>query len=272
MTETARVFVGTAANHEDAESQAVLEYSLRRHASIPVEITWMKQSRDPTSLWYTDPQGGWRTERWATPFSGFRWAIPYACDYEGRAVYTDSDVIFTGDIAELWRTPMAPGKAVVAKGKGSWRFCVSLWDCAAAAEHLDPIRVLMEDPHSHKAQGARFRAAGWVQPFGPGQNWNCLDGEDKPLDAPSTKAIHYTAMANQPHLRHAIPRLAAAGREHWFNGRVEPHWRPDLIELFDRLLAEADAAGFPVSRYTADPIFGPYRKMDLAHYRAGPRK
>ena len=64
-----RVFVGCAPNHEDAESQAVLEHSIRKHASLPVDITWMKLSRDPVS-----PFSGWNTELWPTPFSGFRWA------------------------------------------------------------------------------------------------------------------------------------------------------------------------------------------------------
>ncbi len=125
-----KVFVGCSANGEDAESCAVLEYSLRKNSSLPVEIVWMAQSRDLQSFWH-----GWNTSAWATPFSGFRWGIPAYCGFQGRAVYTDSDVIFLGDIAELWTQPMAPGAAVLAKGGGSWRLCVSLFDCAAAKPH-----------------------------------------------------------------------------------------------------------------------------------------
>jgi hypothetical protein len=32
---------GTPANNEDPECQAVLDYSLHRHASLPLDITWM---------------------------------------------------------------------------------------------------------------------------------------------------------------------------------------------------------------------------------------
>src|SRR5215207_9690112 len=126
-----RVFVGCAANHEDIESQAVLEWSIRKHASEPVSITWMQLSRDPASPW-----SGWNTSQWVTPFSGFRWAIPAVCGYEGKAIYCDSDVIFMADIARLWDQEFESGKAVMAKGGNSWRLCVSLWDCAEMQAHL----------------------------------------------------------------------------------------------------------------------------------------
>ena len=34
-----RIFVGCSANGEDAEAQAMLEYTLRRYASADLEIT-----------------------------------------------------------------------------------------------------------------------------------------------------------------------------------------------------------------------------------------
>jgi hypothetical protein len=226
----------------------------------------MKQTHDPASFWY-----GWRTERWATPFSGFRWGIPAYCNFEGRAIYCDSDVIFMDDVQKLFDADLKPGAAVMAKGGGSWRFCVSLWDCAEAKKHLPPIYDMRADALSHKRCGLEFRKADFVQPFPAGENWNCLDGEDKDLFDPTTKAIHYTAMANQPHLPHAIKRLAAEGRKHWFDGKVAPHWRADLQRLFDDYLSEASKYGYAPARYTTDPLFGEYKKMSLINYRAGPR-
>jgi hypothetical protein len=113
-----RLFVGCAANHEDLESQAVLEWSIRKHASEPVEITWMRLSRDPASPW-----SGWATERWATPFSGFRWAIPEVCGFEGRAIYCDSDVIFMADVAELVAAAIPAGSCGARQG---WRLVALL--------------------------------------------------------------------------------------------------------------------------------------------------
>src|SRR3546814_5908886 len=65
-------------NDCDLEQMMVLEHSLRQHASLPVDINWMQLSSDPQSFWYSDSgiPAGWHTERWATPFSGFRWAVP----------------------------------------------------------------------------------------------------------------------------------------------------------------------------------------------------
>ena len=87
MTQTIQVFVGCDPNNCDLEQMMVLEYSLRKHTSHPVNITWMQLSHDTNSPWYTNQETGegWRTEKWATPFSGFRWAIPESCNFEGRA-------------------------------------------------------------------------------------------------------------------------------------------------------------------------------------------
>ena len=81
MIEPIRIFIGTSANNEDADSEMVLEYTLRKNSSLPLEITWMRQTHDQNSIW-----GGWETQRWSTPFSGFRWAIPEACGFTGRAI------------------------------------------------------------------------------------------------------------------------------------------------------------------------------------------
>jgi hypothetical protein len=260
-----RVFVGCDPNHCDLESQAVLEWSIRKHASQPVEITWMRLSHDPASPW-----SGWNTKEWTTTFSGFRWAIPEVCGFKGRAIYTDSDVIFMADIAELWRQEFRPGKAVMAKGGGSWRLCVSMWDCEAARQWVLPLGELKANPHSHAIMTQRVRSGKWVQAFDG--NWNCLDGENyNPLSNPEVKAIHYTSIGSQPHLRYAIARLKAKGLSHWYDGRIERHWRPDLVTLFDELFEEAKANGYPPERYADVPRFGDFQKRSLKNYRSGVR-
>lgn len=265
MSDTVRVFVGTASNQEDVESQAVLEYTLRSRSSLPVEIIWMKQSHDPASPFYVGT-GGWDTSRWTTPFSGFRWAIPCLCNYQGRAIYTDSDLIFRADIAELWNTPMRDGRCVVAKGGSSaWRFCVSLWDCERAKAHVLPL-IGLYSAGAHKEMTLKFRNAPWLQAFEPDQNWNCLDLENYRIDDPRVKAIHYTAISTQPHLRWAIPRLERAGLKHWFEGTVKPHHRDDLIRLFDAEFIAAVKAGYPIERYITDEPFGPYDKASTKNY------
>ncbi len=264
--DTIRIFVGCAANGEDAESQAVLEYSIRRSASRPIEIVWMKLSRRPDSPFYSGGPGGWDTSKWATPFSGFRWAIPSLCGFKGKAIYMDSDVIVMRDIAELWGQEFTPGKIVMGKGGAGWRYCVSLWNCAAAAGHLLPFAVLRSQPDAHrKMTHLLTHRPDLRQPFRG--NWNCLDGEKyASLDDPEIGAIHYTDMSTQPQLRRALPRLEACGKTHWYDGPIREHWRPDLVELFDRLLIEAANCGFTVADYLKDPEFGEYKKASMAGY------
>jgi hypothetical protein len=170
------------------------------------------------------------------------------------------------DVAELWHQPMQPGKAIIAKGGSSWRLCVSLWDCQAMMDHILPFQQLRGDPGSHAAMSARVRAGSFVQAFEG--DWNCLDGEGHAdLKDGALKALHYTDMSSQPQLRHALPRLAAQGRKHWFNGQVRRHPRPDVEALFDELLAEAEAHGYGPQRYAQVEPFGPLNKKSLAGYR-----
>lgn len=258
-----RLFVGCAPDGLDAESLAVLEYSVRKNSSLPVEIEWMTLSRDPASFW-----SGWNTERWPTPFSGFRWAIPAFCGFDGRAVYCDSDVIWMGDIARLWQQPMPRGTVVLGRGGGSWRLCVSLWDCAAAKDVVLPLDQLKARADAHRVMGKKILPH--VGAFAG--HWNVLDGGDfADLRDPTIGCLHYTSISTQPQLRHALPRLEAAGQKHWFDGHVNPHWRPDMETLFDTMLSEAIEAGYRPENYIPAVRYGEVEKASLRGYRGGPR-
>ena len=249
---TIRIFVGTAANNEDLESQAVLEYTLRKYTSEELEITWMQQTRDPASMYY-----GWNTTGWATPFSGFRWSIPAACAFEGRAIYLDSDMIVQADIAELYNKTLNPGYAVMAKGI-SERFCCTLFDNAVVEQHMFPLARLKKEAGMHRLQRQRLAKPGIVQSFPRDENWNCLDGENyADLKDPRIKIHHYTAIDCQVQLKYALPRLAKAGLPHWFKGTYRPHPRPDLQALFDQALEEAIEADYHPENYEVEP-FGNY--------------
>ncbi len=112
------VYIGTSANGEDAEAQMVLEYTIRKNTTMPVEIHWMKQSHDPNDFWYADvkEQKGWQTQQWPTPFSGYRWGIPAACGFKGQSIYMDHDMLVLQDLAELWNEPWEDGKVAMNKG------------------------------------------------------------------------------------------------------------------------------------------------------------
>ena len=266
---TARIFIGCDSNDCDLEQMMVLEYSLRKHASIPLDIEWMRLSRDPASFWYSSGTGeGWRTDCWATPFSAFRWGIPARCNFQGRAFYTDADVLFLSDIAEIWHHPMEQGKVMLAAGSGSTlRLGELLWDCAAARPVLPPPQDLRRDLHGHKKLQQFFEQhPECITQLAP--EYSNLDGDDLPRE--SLKALHYSDMGSQFSHRFSQPRLLAENRRHWFDGKIYRHYRDDLRELFDQYYHEALAAGYTLDQYRNPQPFGHFNKQSQKVYDGNP--
>jgi hypothetical protein len=241
--DTIKLFVGCAPNGEDAESMMVLEYTLKKHCSMPVDIVWMMHSNDPASFWY-----GWNSKFWATPFSGFRCGIPAYCNFQGEAIYMDSDMIIMADLAELWNNPWTSDTAIV-QSKGRWRVCVCKFHnerCKTNKIWPSLDRIKNEEKLYTYVYGSIRNDPDLQQNIDP--NWNNFDGEnDEPLE--NIKILHYTDMSCQPHLKYAIARLEQSGRKHWFDGELRPHPRPDVQELFDRYYREALEAGYCVEDY-----------------------
>lgn len=262
-----RIFVGCDPNDCDLEQMMVLDHSLRQHASLPLDIHWMRLSRDPSSFWYSNPETGegWRTERWATPFSGFRWAIPAWCNFHGRAIYLDCDIIALADIAELWRTPMSPRAVCVARRDHLFtRFCVMLWDCARARTMLPDTDSLRGRPAAHAQISRRFtQRPDQVQPLD--QAFNNIDGEDLPLER--IKLLHYSDMATQFSHERAFARMQREGGTHWFDGARFAHPRRDLARLFEHTYEDALAADRRLNHYRAAAPFGPLVKKSGKAYK-----
>lgn len=240
MSERIRLFVGSSPHGMDAETEMALAWSVAKNCSMPVDITWMRATDHRGDLW-----GGWNREQWATPFSGFRWAVAEAAGGAGRAIYMDNDLLVLGDLAELWNADMG-GKPIMARWPG--RLCVSVWDCAAALDILPSIAAMKADPSSHaRLQDSIER--GYIAKLDP--LWNCLDGETVPLD--EIKGLHFTDMSTQPAAELAVQRLSGQGREHWFRGTRYQHVRPDAVALFHRHVREAIDAGYRLDDYGALP-------------------
>ena len=263
--EIIKVFVGCDPNNCDLEQMMVLDYSIHKHTSSPVEIIWMQLSRDPDSYWYSNPETGegWNTSKWSTPFSGFRWAIPEYCDYSGRAIYMDADVVILDDLAKLWQHPIK-GKAVVAaKTKADMtRLCTCVWDCAKAKSVIPAVKELRQDADSHKKmmkltkKNKRF-----IEPYQ--DSYNSVDGED--LAIADIRILHYSDMGTQFSHKYALPRVNEEGFEHWFDGKIMPHPRQDLVALFDNYYNEAVENGYKIEDYRTDP-FGHFPKKTQQNY------
>ena len=259
---TIRVFVGCSANGEDAEAQAMLEYTIRRYAREDVEIIWMKLSRNPLSPFYANFKTGegWNNRGWATPFSAFRWAIPHVCGYQGKAIYVDVDQILRAPIDDLWNQPIPDGKAILAKNPKT--HCVMLFDCERVKKYVPPFDMLRRTEGYYRT--VRNNIGGVIASFAG--NWNCLDGEKyASLTDPDIKLIHFTKVETQPHLKWAMPRLAADGRRHWNaatlpGGKVQPHARGDVQTLVDKVWKDAQEAGYTAEKYepAIEDRFGSY--------------
>lgn len=251
MSETIRLFVGTDANNCDLESQCVLEYTARKHCSMPLDITWMRQAAK-------GPWSGWKCRSGRTPFSHFRWSPPAVCGYEGRSIYCDGDFFFLADLSAVWNQEI-PNVALVRNPTGKLTSSFIVFDNAKAKGHVPSLDDLRRMPDAHSTLLNYFRAHPELLSATDG-NWDCADMRGYELDDPTVKACHYTRVENQLHLKYAIPRLAAEGRSHWYTGPVFDHPRQDLVELFDRLYVEAQAEGFTVDKYRVDPFEGAARK------------
>ena len=237
------IFIGTSGFGADAEAQMVLEYSIKKHTSVDVNIRWLKTSQDPNSKLF-----GWSKSRWGTPFSGYRWAIPEICDFKGKAIYMDSDVMVLSDLKNLWNQEFDDNKVVLSKGEAApQRYCVSLWNNEYAKNFLPSVKSMRIDPFIHDKMIDFFADnQEIVQPFEG--NWNCVDGEGLPIEEIQT--LHFSDMQTQPHLmKYTLPRLRSDGRKHWSKFKPKPHPRQDLQRLFDKYYQEALDSGYKVENY-----------------------
>lgn len=98
-----KVFIGFDSN--ETVAYHVLSQSIMRHASKPVSITPLILRQLPM----TRP----RTATQSTEFSFSRFLVPWLCNYQGRALFMDGDMLCKTDISELFEIPMRGSVAVV---------------------------------------------------------------------------------------------------------------------------------------------------------------
>lgn len=250
-----RIFVGTDVNGGCAECQMVFEYSLKKHCSEPYELTWMKISKDPSSFWH-----GWNTEKWSTPFSGFRYGIAEYCNFEGKAIYCDDDQVWLKDPKELWEFDL---NGAIMSGKmlanGEIRHCVSLIDCEKFKK-LPPVSRRKTLPNFCEI----YKGLTFPQTRIMSDIWNCYDGENMYLE--EIGLLHLTDMSTNPGVQLAVKRLGDQSR-HWYDGEIREHRRKDVVAKFHEYYNEALANGYKVSDYIPNE-FVEYQKQSQKGYKA----
>ncbi len=195
-----RIFIGT--DPSQVVAHQVLAHSIRKHATIPVEITPMIDLPVPVPV-PTDPAHRARVE-----FTFTRFLIPELCRFEGRAVYLDADMLVFGDVAELAAVPFDGAKVLCsyqrvlpdlwkdkAGFKGGRNTAVMLldcarldWDAAKIVAGLDEDRYTYEQLVYELCIVGDDGVADTIPP-----EWNHLEHRD-----PSTRLLHYTVVRTQP--------------------------------------------------------------------------
>ena len=201
------VFIG-----HDAREQAayeVCEYSLRKHASIALDVRPLSdQTPGYARLWRQedgqkyDARDG---KPFSTQFSFARFMVPSLMGYEGWAVFVDCDFLFCADVAELQsyidpqhavsvvKQHYQPAHQVKMDGqvqqpytRKNWSSLI-LWNCGHSANR----NLTLEDVNTQS--GRWLHGFSWLMPEQIGSlplEWNWLEGEYAPLPRP--KAIHFT--------------------------------------------------------------------------------
>lgn len=222
-----KIFIGSSSNGEDALIEMAYEYTLRKNTDRDLEIIWMRQTNDTGSFWH-----GFADQNWSTPFSGFRWAIPEYCNFEGKAIYTDCDMLNFSDIGELIDMEIPDDKMMLARdGKrfGGKEFCVILFDCAKF-KSCTPVEQWKAEPTAHHQFIHMYIQHNLVGDLDPA--WNSHDGDITPF-----KQLHYTHMPTQP------------WNPTWFTGETEEHPNQDLVDLFWNSVECAEAVGYKREDY-----------------------
>jgi lipopolysaccharide biosynthesis glycosyltransferase len=255
-----RVFVGT--DRSQLLAVKVLEYSIRRHTELPVEVHPMLDLPLPEPK---DPRQGKRTG-----FSFARFAIPQLAGYRDRALYLDPDMQVFKDIRSLWTLPFEGAKVIIqdqipeeaqrkessigARKKRIKQTAVMLLDCGAL--DWDPVKIIQGLDGQYTYEDLLFHLCilkpdeiRYTIPF----EWNSLEfwNED-------TCLLHYTDMLTQPWVSPAnkfgylwlseVRRMLDEGAMSLAEIQNEidlGHFRPSLIE---ELHDSAALEGFDVER------------------------
>lgn len=117
MIEPLRIFIGYEPRQPLAYS--VLQHSIARHSSKPVAITPLILSQLPIR------------RRGLTEFTFSRFLVPWLCQFKGKAIFMDADMVVTGDIAELFELGgMASVSVMQSQPRFEWS-SLMLFNCGA---------------------------------------------------------------------------------------------------------------------------------------------
>ena len=189
------VFIG----YDEGEKIAyhVLSESIRRNSSKPVSITPLCLSNIPEFKRETQPNQ-------STEFAFSRFMVPYLNDYKGWSIFMDCDMMFRGDISELWdmretkysvmccKHDYEPKQGVKFRGAKNEKFPKKNWSSFMLMNNMLCKKLTPE--YVNTATGLELHQFKWLMNDNAIGNipldWNWLVGE---YDYnPNAKNVHWT--------------------------------------------------------------------------------
>ena len=185
-----RIFIGWDSRFP--EPADVLRYSLIKHSSIPLEIHYLKLDELKLNRAH-DPLA-------STEFTYSRFLVPHLCNYRGKAVFMDNDMLALGDVKSLDQLDMTsyalrvvkhdyqPENSVKMYGCAQTSYPRKNWsslmimDCAKLRLWTKQVVETQTGAYLHRFQDIADDRIGEIPP-----TWNVLDRMDD-----HTELIHYT--------------------------------------------------------------------------------
>lgn len=170
----------------------VLEYSIRKHASMSVEVIPLHLNSIDIPL--PKDKANWPR----TPFSFQRFLIPELQRHTSRAIYLDSDMQVFSDIRDLWAIPFNGAQILTVKNADASerrpQFSVMLMDCASLQWSIEEIVSKLDNSHLTYEKLLYEMAVADKIDVAIEAGWNSLEY----FDADKTSLLHYTDMNTQP--------------------------------------------------------------------------
>lgn len=186
-----RIFVGVDSNEQVAA--AVCAHSLARRSLRPISVTGLFLHQLPLER-KRDPKQ-------STDFAFSRFLVPWLCDYQGYAVFMDSDILCRTDITEII-SGIDPADAVSVvqhdyTPKDDTKFLGHV-QTAYQRKNWSSVMVfnnarckVLTPEYVDTATGLSLHQFAWTDEIGElDPAWNHLVGEYKPN--PAAKIAHFT--------------------------------------------------------------------------------
>jgi lipopolysaccharide biosynthesis glycosyltransferase len=191
-----RWFIGY--DKDESIAAYVLAHSIQSRSSMPVEFVFI--NRDNLKGIFTRKRG----ELDSTDFSISRFLVPYLCNYEGWAVFSDSDMVVKDDVAKLWawrdekysiqvvKHNYQPTEETKFLGNQQTKYQKKNWSSLILFNNAK-CRALTKD-YVNTAHGLDLHQFRWLESeWQIGEipkHWNHLVGHDE-FD-PEASLVHYT--------------------------------------------------------------------------------